>query len=163
MIEIRPAEVHEYDAIAALMLAVNRATYGEQARLYEAFVTDIPARAKEAEILVALDEDTIVGAVAYVPNDMSPLAENLDAEEAGVRMLAVDQSFARRGIGAALTRVCIERARRAGKARLRLHADTNHPPALALYERLNFEPDPSRDRLAGDGTPLVAFKFELAD
>lgn len=162
MTEIRPADPSHYPAIADLMLAVNRATYGEQSSDYEGFVTDIEARAQESEMLVALDGERIVGAVAYVASPESPLAQNLEHNEVGMRMLAVDQTLARRGIGSTLVRACIDRARAAGSARLVLHADASHPPAVGLYHRLGFELDPGRDRLASDGTPLVCFTLDLA-
>lgn len=158
---IRRVTPAEYDAVGALMLLVNRATYGEQAAPYEGFVTDIAARDREAEVLIACEGGAIVGAVAYVPDETSPLSDGLQPGEAGVRMLVVDPAHARRGIGSALTRACIERAREAGKARLVLHADTFHEPARGLYDALGFRLVPARDRPADDGTPLVCYVLDL--
>lgn len=162
MPEIRRVRAEEYEAVGTLMLAVNRATYGDQARAYEGFLTDIAARDREAEVLVAIDHDVIVGAVAYVPDETSPLSDHLRPGEAGVRMLVVDTARGRTGVGTALTQACIVRARAAGKARLVLHADIGQAPARELYDKLGFTLDPTRDRLAGDGTSLVGYILTLS-
>lgn len=159
--QIRRVTPAEYDAVGTLMLLVNRATYGAQAAAYEGFVTDIATRDREGHVLVARDGATIVGAVAYVPDETSPLSDGLAPGEAGVRMLVVDPAHMRRGVGSALTRACIDRARAAGKARLVLHADTFQGPARGLYDALGFTRTPARDRLAGDGTPLVCYVLDL--
>ena len=59
----------------------------------------------------------VLGGVTYVPGPGSPFAEFTDPDAAGIRMLAVADDAQGRGVGEALGRACIDRARAAGRPR----------------------------------------------
>src|SRR5215213_5295714 len=66
---------------------------------YEVELADVAARLPPvAEVLVAEDADRLLGCVTYVPDHTSPLAEGLEAGEAGIRMLGVDAPARGRGV-----------------------------------------------------------------
>ena len=78
---------------------------------------DVAGRSAGAEVLVAVDGGRrCSAAVTYVPGPASPAAEFTEPDAAGIRMLAVAPDAQRRGVGEALTRACVDRAR-ASRAR----------------------------------------------
>ena len=63
-------------------------------------------------MLVAVDDDgTLLGGVTFVPDGDSPLAEHDVDGASSIRMLAVAGTAQGRGVGEALVRACIDRAR----------------------------------------------------
>ncbi len=65
-----------------------------------------------AQIIVAEDEGTVIGAVAYCPPGSTPLAEFFEPEWPINRMLVVDRAARRMGVGRKLTDECMHRAKR---------------------------------------------------
>jgi ribosomal protein S18 acetylase RimI-like enzyme len=173
---IRPLRPEDHDAVGALTVAayadVEPATFGTG---YDDELRDVGARATGAEILVAVDGggagidaggDTgggrgILGAVSYVPGPRSPAAEFTDEDAAGIRMLAVATGAQRRGVGEALTRACVERARAQGRRQVILHSTDNMTAAHRLYRRLGFRRDPALDWEPEPGLWLRGFRLRL--
>src|SRR5205814_1040441 len=81
---------------------------------------DARARAGRALVLVAVEEEVVVGTVTLELERTLEDAE-LPAHEARLRMLAVAPKWRGRGVGSKLVEACLERARAAGKAEMRLH------------------------------------------
>ena len=97
-------------------------------------------------MLVAVDGDgAVLGGVTYIFEHDSPLAEYVPEGAAGIRMLAVAIDAQGRGVGEALTRACIDRARAEGKDEVVLHSTPWMTTAHRLYERLGFVRDPAND------------------
>ena len=67
-----------------------------------------------------------------------------------------------RGVGEALTRACIDRARVAGRGQLVLHSTDRMTTAHRLYERLGFVRDPSLDWEGEPGLWLRGFRLMLS-
>lgn len=107
---------------------------------------DVAKRAAAAEVLVAVAHETLLGGVTFVPSGGSPMADIADSDEAEIRMLAVAPEARGRGVGEALVRACIERAR-ATEACRRLVLSTQPAMRTAhrVYERLGFIRTPHRD------------------
>jgi ribosomal protein S18 acetylase RimI-like enzyme len=161
-VEIREARPEDHQAIAELTVAAYRALPGAPlSGGYEARLRDVVGRATAALVLVAVEDGDIVGAVTYVPGPQSPWAELLDEGEAGVRMLAVHPAAQRRGVGTVLVRACIDRARRDGRRRVRLHTTSWMTDARRIYERLGFRRDPERDWAPVPGVQLLGFVSDL--
>lgn len=140
-VEIRVARTDEYDAIAALTVAAYAAlegmgplgAYGEE-------LADIAGRGPGATVLVAVNGTELLGDVTYYPRyaqEMASLAPLL-GELAGFRMLATAPAAQGRGVGAALTLACVERARLDGATGVALHTTDLMPAAQRLYHRLGF-------------------------
>ncbi|HEY8544892.1 MAG TPA: GNAT family N-acetyltransferase, partial [Acidimicrobiales bacterium] len=107
-------------------------------------------------------ERGVLGGVTYVPGPESSSAEFTDPDTAGIRMLAVSSDAQGRGVGAALVRACIDRARAAGKRRIALHSTERMTAAHRLYLRLGFVRDEATDWEPVPGLTLLGFRLDLA-
>jgi ribosomal protein S18 acetylase RimI-like enzyme len=165
-VQIRDVEPDEYERLGAITLEAYVGLDGHIPEPeYEAELADVGTRATTAgaAVLVALDDEgRPLGGVTYVGDPRSALAEQIPPDGAGIRMLAVDRAAQGQGIGEALTRACIERARAEGKRQLVLHSTTWMHTAHRLYSRLGFERDESLDWTPGPGVDLLGFRLPLA-
>jgi GNAT superfamily N-acetyltransferase len=163
IMRIVPIEPDQYDALGALTVAAYRALPGSAtSERYAAMLRDVAARVREAEVLVAVGEDgKLLGGVTYVGDAASEWAEFDAADEACFRMLAVADEARGQGVGAALVRACIDRARRDGKARLSLLTTDNMRAAHRLYERLGLRRAPESDMILESGLALRSYVFDL--
>ncbi len=157
---IRPAEI---ERVAELTVAAYLDLPGGS--LSDEYVTelgDVAARAVDAEVLVAVDDDVgVLGGVTYLsgPSAYSPM---LRPGEAGIRMLAVAPEAQRRGVGSALVQACIDRAVEEGRARLCLQTTDSMATARRIYLRAGFQPAPERDESLRPDLLLLAFVLDLA-
>jgi ribosomal protein S18 acetylase RimI-like enzyme len=173
---IRPLRPEDHDAVGELTAdAYARVDPATVEGAYDAQLRDVAARSNGVEILVAVDTDAsndgdehgpgerILGAVTFVPGPDSPGAEFSDRDAAGIRMLAVAADARRRGVGEALTRACIERARATGRGQIVLHSTDRMTDAHRLYLRLGFVRDRSLDWEGEPGLWLRGFRIRLED
>lgn len=160
---VRQVRAEEYDAVGELTLAAYRALPNYHAEGgYEADLFDARRRAEVAEVFVGLDRmGRVLGGVTYVRDRDNPYAEWDDENAAGIRMLAVAPDAQGRGVGGALVRACIERARTDGKRRLVLHSTPWMTTAHRLYLRLGFRRAAERDFTPLPDVPLFGFELEL--
>lgn len=158
--EVRP---EEHEALGALTVGAYRALLGEGMDAgYAAELADVATRAALVEVLVAVDdEERLLGGITYIPGP-GPMAWFARAGDAGMRMLAVDPSAQGRGAGALLVGACIDRARRAGKARLLLHTTQPMTVAHRLYERAGFRREPGLDEVLEGGLLLLGYALDLS-
>jgi GNAT superfamily N-acetyltransferase len=162
-IEIRTALPDEYDAVGELTARVYiDAGFIPPDGGYVADLRDAATRGRDADLLVALDgAGTIAGSVTYVTPG-SPYAELATRQdEAEFRMLVVDPTVRKRGIGAALVGACVERARAQARRVMRLSTDQKMTDAHRLYERLGFVRTPDRDWYPVPGITLLAYALTL--
>jgi ribosomal protein S18 acetylase RimI-like enzyme len=157
---VAPAAAADYADIAELTVRVY--VGGDLASPdYAAELADVAGRATRSELLVVRSEDGgIVGSVALVlDGDFGNVTESDD--EAAFRMLAVEPSAQRRGIGELLVRTCLDHARAAGKRRMVLSTDPRMTAAHRLYERLGFTRLPERDWSPAPGVDLLVYARDL--
>lgn len=100
-------------------------------------VSSMAALAANGEIVVAERDDTIIGAVAYIPPH-APKASFFDPAWPIIRMLVVDPRARGLGVGRALTDACLDRARRDGSSVIALHTSPIMGVALPMYLRMGF-------------------------
>ncbi|MDX3132249.1 GNAT family N-acetyltransferase [Streptomyces europaeiscabiei] len=113
--------------------------------VYLGELRDVAKRAAEADVLVALADGQVLGGVTFVPAG-GPMADIAAAGEAEIRMLAVAPEARGRGVGEALVRACVERARTVeGCVRVVLSTQRTMRAAHRIYERLGFTRTPERD------------------
>jgi ribosomal protein S18 acetylase RimI-like enzyme len=162
----------------ALVLTIDRAVPADFPRIAELTVgvyegeglvspeyvptlADVAGRADRADLLVARDGDgRIVGSVALVlAGDFGEVTRSPD--EAAFRMLAVDAGARGQGVGEALVRTCLDRARAAGRARMVLSTGELMTAAHRLYERLGFQRLPERDWAPRPGIDLRVYVLDL--
>ncbi|MET9835252.1 GNAT family N-acetyltransferase [Streptomyces sp. NPDC006385] len=106
---------------------------------------DVAKRAAAAEVLVAVGRGRLLGGVTFVPGG-GPMADIARFGEAEIRMLAVAREARGRGIGEALVRACVDRARATeGCVRIVLSTQRTMHSAHRIYERLGFVRTPERD------------------
>ncbi|MFR9674255.1 GNAT family N-acetyltransferase [Streptomyces sp. TR06-5] len=124
---------------------------------------DVRGRAASTEVLVAVDpaQTSLLGAVAFV-GDGGEFAELAGPGEAEFRMLAVAPPGRRRGVGEALVRTCLDRARTRGLRRVVLSSLPEMTAAHRLYRRLGFTRAPERDWWPLPTVELWAFTLDLS-
>src|SRR5215210_612158 len=116
-----------------------------------------PVRPDEVDAVGALTADVyLAGGLAG-----EPYAEIAAAGEAELRMLVVAPTARRRGVGELLVRVCLDRARRRGCARMVLSSSAAMTAAHRLYGRLGFRRAPERDWSPVPAVRLLAFVLDL--
>jgi ribosomal protein S18 acetylase RimI-like enzyme len=164
-LQVRPARPDEYAALGELTVAAYAAVDpGVLESDYADELRDVAGRAAGADVLVAVDDEAggaVVGGVTYAPDPSSPSAEFSEPDTAGIRMLAVAAAAQGRGVGEALTRSCIERARAAGRGQIVLHSTDRMTTAHRLYQRLGFVRDASIDWEGEPGLWLRGFRLQL--
>jgi ribosomal protein S18 acetylase RimI-like enzyme len=156
---IRPATAAELPAVGALCVAAY-APFLDGDDEYVATLRDAAGRAAAAELLVAVDDDRLLGTVTFVP-DGGPLGEIARPDEAEFRMLAVDPAAQGRGVGIALLRRVVDESRRREKAGVVCSSLAEMRAAHRIYERLGFRRAPERDWSPVQGVELLAFAISL--
>ncbi len=159
--EIRRIAEHEHARVGELTVAAYESVPGLPLDGYRETLRDVAGRIADAVVLVAVVDDEVLGAVTYVPGPDSASAEFTDPAAAGMRFLAVDPAAHGRGVGAALTRACLERARQEGRERVVLHSTAWMATAVRLYERLGFRRAVELDWTPEPGVTLVGYAFDL--
>ncbi|MEP6470089.1 MAG: GNAT family N-acetyltransferase [Chloroflexota bacterium] len=157
---VREARSGEYETIGDLVVGAYRTLGDAGDAFYEEQLRDVAGRAGHSEVLVADLGSIVVGTVTYVPGGRA-LAHVDDPEAATIRMLGVAPEARGRGVGEALVRYCIDRARAAGHRRFRLDTRTSMTSAQRLYERLGFQREASHDWSPAPGLQLLAYVLEL--
>jgi len=161
-VEIRAVRPDEHDRLGAITLEAYTSLPGSVLEPdYELELADIATRASAAAVLVAVEDDRILGGLTYVPDADNPMAEHSVPHAASIRMLAVDRAERGRGVAEALMRHCLERAVHEGAAEVVLHSTPWMEAAHRLYARLGFRRDPSLDWDAG-GVELWGFRRSVA-
>ena len=128
---------------------------------YEAQLTDASRRAREAELLVAIDDGRVLGTVTWCP-PTSPWRELATRpDQAEFRMLSVAAAGRRRGVGRALVKACLDRARAAGMREVLLSSLPEMTAAHALYKEFGFVRAPELDHSPKPDVHLWVFRLAL--
>lgn len=130
---------------------------------YLAELRDARRRSEHAVVLVATDRHTedLLGAVTYVGGG-GEFANIARAGEGEFRMLAVCAAGRGRGVGEALVRACLARAREQGLHRVVLSSQQSMHTAHRLYGRLGFVRTPERDWEPVPGLTLWTFGLDVS-
>jgi ribosomal protein S18 acetylase RimI-like enzyme len=158
-VAVRPAHTSELAEIGELTVEA----YAEFMVLddhYASHLRDAVTRAREAELYVALLEDSIAGTVTFCPQG-SPWGELAQPDEGEFRMLGVRLAARGRGIAQALVSVCLERSLELGYHAVVLSTLPEMADAHRLYQRMGFRRLPERDWSPADGVDLIAFYMNL--
>jgi ribosomal protein S18 acetylase RimI-like enzyme len=165
---VREAREEELDRIGALTAEVYQ-DEGLAGSEYLKVLRDARTRwqSPATTLLVAFDDGAeeaadLLGTVVYAAPG-SPWQDLARGAEAEFRMLATGIAARGRGVGEALVRACVERAKRAGAPRLVLSTGPEMFAAHRLYERIGFVRVPERDwsPRPGSGVQLRAYTLDL--
>ena len=159
MAAIRRATVDDAAAVGVLTQEAYRPHVDDEAYLAE--LGDAAPRIRDAEVLVALVGEDIVGAMTLAVSG-NPYAEISTAGELEVRMLAVAETARGRGIGAQLMDAAEERAREQGLRAVALSTAPTMHAAHRLYERRGYLRDPDRDWQPEPDVHLLAYRLVLS-
>jgi ribosomal protein S18 acetylase RimI-like enzyme len=161
-VQIRSARPQEYPAVGTLTVDVY---LGDKlvppGAVYLDTLVNAADRADRAELIVAVDADgTVIGSVTFAQYG-SAYAELAEADEVEIRMLVVAPSARGQGLGEALVRTCLDRAKAAGAVRVRLSTQENMVGAHPIYRRLGFVRTPERDWSPVAGVNLLTYELPL--
>jgi GNAT superfamily N-acetyltransferase len=164
---VRVAEPAEY-AAAGNMTAdgyhaddLLRRTHGLIDFDYEAQLTDASRRAREAELLVAVDDSQVLGTVTWCPHSSLWRELATRPNQAEFRMLSVAAAGRRRGVGRALVNACLDRARAQGMREVLISSLPPMAAAHALYRELGFVRAPELDHSPKPHVHLWAMRLNL--
>jgi ribosomal protein S18 acetylase RimI-like enzyme len=160
---LRRAQPEELAAVGQLTLAAYLADgFLVEDDFYAAELLGAAHRATEAELMVAVDPAShqLLGTVTFCLSG-SHYAELARGDEAEFRMLAVDPAARGSGIGHALARWCVDRAREQGCAAVVLSSLEEMHTAHRIYERMGFQRQPERDWIPAPGVSLIAYRLDL--
>jgi GNAT superfamily N-acetyltransferase len=163
-VTLRHAQPEELAAVGELTLAAYVADgYLVEDDFYADELLGAAHRAAEAELIVAVDPagHELLGTVTFALYG-SHYAEIAKPGEAEFRMLAVRPGARGRGIGQALARWCVDRAREQGCAAIALSSLAEMHTAHRLYERMGFVRLPERDWAPTPDVSLIAYGLDLA-
>ncbi len=165
---IRKAYPEEYNAIGQLLVNVYAQVPGfpdrESQPKYYQLLENIGDKTAQAgtEILVAVTADNALwGAVVYF-SDMQYYGSGGSATRekgaSGFRLLAVSELARGQGVGLALSKACIQKAKDQKKDQVIIHTTKAMPVAWKMYEKMGFQR--SKD-LDFDQQGLEVFGFRL--
>ncbi|MEV6240885.1 N-acetyltransferase [Lentzea sp. NPDC051838] len=160
---IRPATEADLPAVGAITVEAYRVDgYVGEHDDYATTLADSASRFRDAEILVAVDSVSgeVLGSVTVV-HPATPYAEIARPDELEFRMLSVAAAARGRGVGEALVRAVIGRARAEGIGQIVLSSSEKMVAAHRLYERLGFTRLPDRDWALFPGIKLVVYAYGL--
>lgn len=167
---LRRARSEEYEQIGEMMVQTYGSLDGfpgeEEQPEYYKLLRNVGSLLEKPETtlwVAASDDNKIAGAVVYfgdIAHYGSGGIATKQENAAGFRLLAVDQSFQRQGIGRRLTQACIDAAREQGRSCLILHSTESMQTAQRMYERMGFARSPELDFMQGS-MPVLGFSMTL--
>jgi ribosomal protein S18 acetylase RimI-like enzyme len=162
-IEVREARSEEFAEAGR----VTAEAYREFARAgdpdwaeYLERIADVEGRAPRATVLVAVEDDRIVGTATLeldgrIDDDHGTLAPN----EAHIRMLGVHPDARGHGVARELMATCEDRSRAAGRTLMTLNTTLRMQTAQRMYESLGYIRE--EDRVFPDGFVLLSYSKQL--
>ena len=159
---IRRAEPAELVAVGEMTVAAYVAD--DHLTATDDYADELRAAAERdtgAELLVAVDAaGALLGTVTFALAG-TPWAEVSRPGEAEFRMLAVAVGARGRGVGTALARWCVDRARAHGCTAVAISTMSTMDSAHRIYERLGFVRAPERDWRPRPDVLLIAYHLDL--
>ena len=111
-VDIRSVRPDEYEQVGALTVAAYRLLPVDHLwGGYDRDILDVAGRVNGADVLVAVDDEKLLGAVTFVGDEGSPWLEWTQPGEVQFRLLAVDAAARGKGIGETLVRARASRGR----------------------------------------------------
>lgn len=149
--DARPRELDEVAGLLAEVYAVFAPHFPAQAwKSYIGEIVDVRSRLGESELIVASRGGLLVGTIGLYPDASRSALECWPQGWASIRTLGVRAGARRQGVGTALARECLRRARERGARAIGLHTASHMVAATRLYERVGFRRAPELDIEIGE-------------
>lgn len=165
-IRIRDARADEQHVIRELTLAA----YEEYAHvmvpsawrgLHNALLNALDGE-NAAQRIVAEHNGMVVGSVMLFPPEGAGYGDGAaDANWPELRLLAVASEVRGMGVGTALVRECMRRAKQADAKALGLHTSASLQTAIGMYERMGFVRVPEYDFQPEGAELVMAYRKDL--
>ena len=177
-VELRDAQPNELDEAARLLAEVYAVFRGhlppEAWQSYIGEIVDVRRRLGESELIIAERGGDLVGTIGLYPDASRSRVEQWPESWASIRTLGVRADARRQGVGTALARECVRRAREREARAIGLHTASHMAPATRLYERLGFRRAPDfdieigemftgRSLARGQSWPALAYRLDLTE
>jgi ribosomal protein S18 acetylase RimI-like enzyme len=159
---IRPIRPEEYGEVGDLIVEAYLTLGDLWSEEYGQQLRDVAGRVAEGEVLVAEMAGHLVGSVTFA-DGQTALSEMDDPDAGTIRMLGVSEDARGHGIGEALVRACIDKAKQSSRRRVRLHTRMDMASAQRLYERMGFRRDPEQDWAPMAGKLLLGYILDLKE
>jgi GNAT superfamily N-acetyltransferase len=166
---VRDARTDDSDAVRDVTLAA----YREYAVMMQAHWEDYRqsilvtlAHVHPAEQIVAEEGDMLVGTVLLFPAGTAlttPDGTSVTLSWPEIRLLAVAPSARGHGIGAALVRECMQRARQSGAEAVTLHTTEMMQVAMQMYVRMGFVRAPELDFHPAPEITVKGYRYQFDD
>ena len=151
---VRDALPGELDQVAGLLgevYGVFREHFPADAwASYIGEIVDVRSRLGESELIVAEDAGRLVGTIGFYPDASRSPLERWPEGWGSIRTLGVSVDARCSGVGDALARECVRRARARGLRAIGLHTASHLAAATRLYERIGFRRAPEFDIEIGE-------------
>jgi ribosomal protein S18 acetylase RimI-like enzyme len=155
---VRPEELEEVGRLTTEVYVGEG--YIDVGDRYALELVDTAARAREAEVWVAVEDGRVLGSVTFCPVG-SAYREIARDDEGEFRMLAVSSSARGRGLGRELVALCVQRSRELGYAGVRMSTMDRMTAAHGVYEGLGFTRSPQDDWSPQPHVQLLAYVASL--
>lgn len=161
MIEIRDVTAAEYESVGELTVRTYvGGGFVEGGSVYAERLRDTAIRVDQGRVLVAVNDDRVVGSVT-IARPGGPLADVANEDEIEFRMLAVAPDARGSGSGTALVRAVLDYARGCGARSVVLSTRPEMVDARRIYDRNGFVPVPERDWEPMPGMRLTVLAHHL--
>ena len=166
-LHLRDALEGDQESIRDVTLAaygVYAPVMGPHWQFYKQNILETLADVAPAEQVVAERDGAVVGTVLLYPAGTvfrAPGAESIILTWPEMRLLAVAPAAQGLGIGAALVKECISRARASGTAELTLHTTEMMQVAMEMYERMGFHHAPELDFHPVPDVTVKGYRLDL--
>ena len=165
---IRVAQESDCAAIQNVTLLAYQeyaAAMGDHWESYQQNILATLADVKPAEQIVAEQDGAAVGTVLLYPAGTvftTPAGDSVTLAWPEVRLLAVTPAARGQGIGAALMRECMQRARQSGSEAITLHTSDMMQVAMRMYERMGFVRVTELDFHPVPEITIKGYRFDLS-
>jgi len=168
--EIREANPNEYEKLGQMTVKAYEQLPGMPSASdqpeYYAMLYDVKTRKSTPtiEILIAVTpENEVLGGVTFIGDVKyyaagGSVSENTDCS--GIRLLAVKPEARELGVGTALTKACIKRAKDIGTSQVVLHTTKSMEIAWGMYENIGFRRSEDLDFYQGE-LPVYGFRLKI--
>jgi len=160
--EVRPEEYEEAGRVVAHAYSEFGDRTDEGWEVHLDLVRDVAGRIDRTVVLIAVEDGRILGSATI---ELHGLIGDDDHElppgGAVLRMVGVDPSARRRGVGRALVEEVSDRVRADGRHTLILRTTPSMKAAQRLYESMGFVRDESLDMPVSEAFTLMGYRLQL--